>query len=175
MAVSETDFADHADTIERLFREYHEWTKRGVVDALGGESAPVHEIERSYDIDGLIRADIAKLTDPDTDTRLFVAREDHEVVGCVLLDGRSDRVAEVKRLYVRPAARGAGLGRALVEVVIASAREAAYARLLLFTAPFTDAAQTLYERLGFDYTEPFACEAPEHAHDDLIFMRLSLE
>lgn len=175
MAVSEADYEDHADTIEQLFREYHEWNKQGVVDSLGGQSVPVHEIEQAYDIDAIIREDDAKLADPETDTHLFIATEKHEIVGCVFLDGRSDRVAEVKRLYVRPEARGAGLGRSLMEAVITAAMEDGYSRLLLFTPQFTEAAQSLYADLGFQYTNPFECEAPEETYDELIFMHLKLD
>lgn len=175
MAVSEADYADHEDTIKQLFQEYHEWNKRGVVDTLGGHLAPVHEVEQSYDIDALIRGDAAKLAGLETDTRLFIATENDEIVGCAFLDQRSDRVAEVKRLYVRPVARGGGLGRSLMEAVLTAAREDGYSRLLLFTNPFTQAAQSLYEDLGFEYTDPFECEAPEEAYDDLIFMELDLD
>lgn len=175
MPVFEADFGTHADTIEKLFQEYHEENKRGVVESLGGRSAPVEEIEQSYDIEALISEDIGKLTDPDTETRLFIGKLDQQIVGCVFLDRRSDRAAEVKRLYVKPTARGAGLGRALMEAVIAAAREDGYEKLLLFTDPSTEAAQSLYEDLGFEQTEPFDCEAPEEAYDDIIFMELDLD
>lgn len=175
MAVSEADFVNHADSIKELFLEFHEWNKEGVVSSLGGQSVPVHEIEQAYDIEAMIDGDIAKLADPEGNTRLFIAAENDELVGCVFLDRRSDRVAEVKRLYVRPGARGAGLGRSLMEAVIAAAREDGYGKLLLFTAPFTEAAQSLYEDLGFEYTAPFECEAPEEAYDDVIFMELDLD
>ena len=65
MAVSEADFADHAATIEQLFQEFHEWNKQGVVDSLGGHIVPVHEVKESYDIDSMIREDVAKLSDPE--------------------------------------------------------------------------------------------------------------
>ena len=65
MAVSEADFADHAATIEQLFQEFHEWNKQGVVASLGGHIVPVHEVKESYDIDSMIREDVAKLSDPE--------------------------------------------------------------------------------------------------------------
>ena len=174
MAVSEAELVDCSETIEKLFREYHEWNKQGVIESLGGVSAPVDEIEQSYDIEGFIQEDISQLTGPATETRLFIAQYNDDIVGCVFLEGRNEQDAEVKRLYVRQEARGEGLGRALMEAVINAAREEGYSDLLLFTAPSTDAAQALYMDLGFAHTDPFECEAPEQAYDDVIFMQLDL-
>ena len=61
----------------------------------------------------------------------------------------------MKRLYVRPEAQGRGLGRALVERVLAEARALGYARVLLDTLPQMGTAQRLYERLGFRDVEPY--------------------
>jgi len=60
--------------------------------------------------------------------------------------------AEVRMLGVEPAARGQGIGEALVRACIARARAAGLARLVLCTQPHMHAAQRLYARLGFDRT-----------------------
>lgn len=71
-------------------------------------------------------------------------------LGCVALRPMATAgAAEIKRLYVAPAGRGLGLGRALAEAVIAAARAAGHRRLLLGTLPDMDAAQRLYGALGF--------------------------
>jgi ribosomal protein S18 acetylase RimI-like enzyme len=86
---------------------------------------------------------------------LFVCGPSAGLLACVGIHRWSDDSAEMKRLYVRSAARGRGLGEALARAVLDWARAAGYRRVVLDTLPSMAAAQRLYERLGFVTTQPY--------------------
>lgn len=82
----------------------------------------------------------------------LLAEEKGVYVGCVGVRQFSDGIAEIKRLYVIPAARGRGIGHLLAEGIVAVAKQLRYTRLLLDTLPSMKKAQSLYVSLGFKPT-----------------------
>jgi len=81
------------------------------------------------------------------------------VAACVALrpldNADYPNAAEMKRLFVRPAFRGRGLGRQLTEAVLDAARSAGYASVLLDTLDDMEAARALYDELGFEAVPPY--------------------
>lgn len=90
---------------------------------------------------------------------LLLARVDGHVAACCALRALDDtdypNACEMKRLYVRPAYRGLGLGRQLVESIMDTARLSAYHHVLLDTLDDMEAARTLYDDLGFVAIPPY--------------------
>ncbi|HVK80535.1 MAG TPA: GNAT family N-acetyltransferase [Verrucomicrobiae bacterium] len=88
------------------------------------------------------------------DTTLFVARDGN---GATLGMGALRRhagVGEVKRMFVKPDARGLGVGGAILERIEALARQEGLSRVVLETGSNFDAAKRVYERGGFQTCEP---------------------
>jgi len=85
----------------------------------------------------------------------LVADVGGETVAMVALRPLDEEVCEMKRLFVRPSARGLGLGQAMIERVIDEARRLGYREMRLDTLPVMDQAQGLYAQAGFRDIAPY--------------------
>lgn len=94
-------------------------------------------------------------------TRYFVVEHEGKVIGGAGVGALSDsdtHICELQKMYFLPAARGKGVGSAMLEKCIETARQFGYQQCYLETLPEMVAAQTLYKKFGFDYiTEPMGC------------------
>ncbi len=90
---------------------------------------------------------------------LLIAYVDHDPAGCCafrpLIDADHTNASEMKRLFVRKAFRGFGIGRLLVDQTLMHARQAGYDTMLLDTLSDMEAARALYQEVGFVEVAPF--------------------
>ena len=86
---------------------------------------------------------------------LLLAKRGDHVLGCIAVKQLAPGVAEIKRLFVRPRERKAGLGKALIEAALLTAKELGYAEVKLDTLPEMTAAIALYKSFGFAPIPPY--------------------
>jgi len=109
--------------------------------------------------------------------RLALAAINGQPAGCIALRRVDATRAEAKRLYVRPEFRGHGLGRALMEWVMAEARAAGYREIVGDTMPEMRNALTLYDRMGFERAgtgAPVQSTSVAQNSQDPILIRIKL-
>src|SRR5687768_17254170 len=106
------------------------------------------------------------------DVMFFIARLDGEPVGCGGVSFGGDGMAEVKRMYVRPHARGGNVAGAIVARLEQEARARGVMRLVLETGDVRHAARRFYEREGFVRCAAFPPYAtmPPSAIERSVFM-----
>ncbi len=110
-----------------------------------------------------VRDDVDRLPGPYAPPRgrLYFARLEGMLAGCVALRPLDAEVAEVKRMFVLTAARRSGVARALMERFLSDARRMGYRLVRLGTLPEMLAAQSLYRGMGF-------VEIPRYRPDELV-------
>jgi putative acetyltransferase len=123
---------------------------RKLVAALNEHLLPLSPLEFQF------KMTVEQMAEPHT--TVFVARtENGEAVGCGALKTHGDGLGEVKRMYTMTEVRGQRVGSALLDAVVALAREKGLTQLLLETGegPGFEGAFRLYERSGFTVRGPF--------------------
>jgi ribosomal protein S18 acetylase RimI-like enzyme len=154
ITIKTAESLDDIETIRSLFIEYQQWLNVSLcfqgfdkeLATLPGKYAP-------------------------PSGRLYLALSDGAVCGCIALRPMEETgVCEMKRLYVREAFRGQGIGRMLTEKVVADAKGIGYVTMRLDTLQQMESARGLYRQLGFTdipayYSNPI---------DDVVYLELSL-
>ena len=159
------DRIDPSDVVAPLLLEYLAWHLADVEAVAGIRISPAEELA----------SDLATLDQFALPSGgLFVARDGDRLVGCVGLRAvaaSAGEAAELKRLYVRPEARGRAVARRLLAAALAFASEANFRTVRLDTFETMTAAQSLYRALGFCAVAPFEdTSIPEHHRKHFVFM-----
>jgi carbonic anhydrase len=165
---------DDADLLVDLNTEYLHL----VFDGLAAEYPVTRaDVFPDGDIRGYVAGALPKIVGPGAPASIFyIVEVGGAVAGMAGLRTLRPGVAEMKRVYVRPEFRGSGLGRAVVERLIADARRFGFETMFLDTSPTLVAARTLYTRLGFAAIPPYPeVEVPAPLHHFWVFMALPLK
>lgn len=101
---------------------------------------------------------------------IILAKEENQTLACIALKPIGEGICEMKRLYVRPQARGKALGKQLVEELIEFAKKAGYKTMKLDTISSLKAAINLYQSKGFVKTEPYVY----NPLSDVLYFELTL-
>jgi len=136
--IRNAEFPKDAGEVNQLFREY--------ADSLGVDLGFQNFDDELTSLPG-------KYAPPGG--RLLLAWKGDEVLGCIAMRPLQGTTCEMKRLYVRPQARGMQLGRKLAARLCDEARIAGYARICLDTLPSMAPAQSLYRSMGFEPIAPY--------------------
>lgn len=148
--IVQAESESHIDAAKLIFREYETWL---------GMSLCFQGFEE--ELAGLP----GKYAPPDG--RLYLAYINDDLAGCIAFRKLEERICEMKRLYLREDARGNGLGKTLIEKVIANARSTGYSKMRLDTyPPKMGKAVSLYESHGFREIEPYY----DNPHEGVLFM-----
>jgi GNAT superfamily N-acetyltransferase len=156
--------------VEPLFREYGQWVA-GRLEQDVGITFTEADLARHHEG---FRGELPRLLG--SRGRLLVARLGDNPVGVGTLKPVDGTTAEIKRMYVRPAAQGLGVGRAILARLVQDARAEGYATVRLETLRFMTTAQAMYR--AFDFVEVARFDGSEAANTVLepltIFMELDL-
>jgi monoamine oxidase len=159
--------ADVPTVVDPLFREYGAW----VADRLerdAGIAFTEADLARHHEA---FRGELEQLLGPRG--RVLVARLDERVVGLGALRPVDDTTAEIKRMYVRPAEQGRGVGRAILARLVQDAKAAGYAIVRLETLRVMTTARAMYRSFGFVEVARF--DGSETANTALDPLTIALE
>ena len=105
--------------------------------------------------------------------RLLLAKYQSNPAGCVAFRKLTNRICEMKRLYVSTGFQGKKVGKTLVKALIDDAKCIGYKRMVLDTGCRQIEAQNLYRSIGFREIDPYY-DMPQEVKDMLVFMEIKL-
>jgi len=149
------DTPDHAllPVVRQLFEEY--WTELNVDVCFQGFSEELNTLPGKYA--------------PPRGVLFVVFKEDH-AVACGALRELDEQTCELKRIFIRPAHRGTGLGRKITVDLMQHGRENGYKLVRLDTLRCLTPARTLYKSLGFQEIPPYN----DAGNNDVVYYERNL-
>ncbi|HTP07043.1 MAG TPA: GNAT family N-acetyltransferase [Anaerolineae bacterium] len=157
-----------------LIREYLEWLNSRLKREYGIE----------FDAEAMVHSD---LSDPHKFHppygRFYLTRYNGQTAGVGCLKQLEPGIGEIQRMYVLPAFRGKGIGRAIANRLIAEARTLGYRQLRLESLEFLAEAHSLYRSIGFNDIDPYAdnsmksyqpAEQLDQYYSITVFMEMNL-
>lgn len=106
---------------------------------------------------------------------VFLALIDNNACGTACLNRISEEVGELKRMFVNPSFRNLGVGEALLQSIINTAKERGHKKIRLNTPKFMETAHSLYRRFGFKPISVYPeVEIKNDFREYLLFMELKL-
>jgi GNAT superfamily N-acetyltransferase len=165
--VTIADREQHAPQIRELFWEYLQWANDRVNE----------EFKVTFDIATMLEGDmqdLGKFMPPNG--RLLLGYIEKELAGIACLKPLTPRIGEIKRMYVRPGHRKAGLGRTLINRLLQEAQHIGYQLIRLDSAQFMREAHQLYRSTGFKEIAAYeGSEIPKEFQENWVFMEMALE
>jgi len=164
--ILQANIREHIEIIHQLFGEYLRWVCPKIYQ----------EYKAEFDAESVLSHDMETINIffPPQGI-LLLAYEDDKPAGCACVRTIGNRIAEVKRMYVRSDFRRKGIGMALVQECITRVRDMKYSEMRLDSAGFMLDAHRVYKSAGFLETTAYeGSEIPEEYRKYWVFMKLDL-
>ena len=165
--------ATHRDALLSANLEYMSWVAAGIEQAFGLTSMELLGMELPQYVASVIDKVCGE---PPPRGAFYLVYVDGALAGMGGLRPLDNGACEIKRIYVRPAARGLHMGQTILRRLLADAQAFGYQRVCLDSAPFMQSAQRIYAAEGFEDCDPYAgVEVPAVLHAGWRFMQRALE
>ncbi len=164
--IHQAETKEDQSQVRELFWEYLQMANKHLNEKFG----------INFDIESMLERDMAELEIfMPPHGRLLLATEESQAAGIACMKRIREDVGEIKRMYVRPEFRGKGIGRALLEALLAEAQQIGYPTVRLDSARFMKAAHSLYRSAGFQEIEPYPeSEIPPEFRSHWVFLEKHL-
>ncbi|QTN27971.1 GNAT family N-acetyltransferase [Rhodoferax sp. AJA081-3] len=165
--------ATHRDALLSANLEYMSWVAAGIEQTFGLTSKELLGMELPQYVASVIDKVCGE---PPPRGAFYLVYVDGALAGMGGLRPLDNGACEIKRIYVRPAARGLHMGQTILRRLLADAQAFGYQRVCLDSAPFMQSAQRIYAAEGFVDCDPYAgVEVPAVLHAGWRFMQRALE